>query len=123
MQSELKLAAAEERLAELIWAAAPVKSTEIAKTTKREFGWEKSTTYTLLKRLVDKGVVKNESATVTVLVPKNEYITGQSRDFVSGRFGGSLPAFITSFVGNTKLSEKQADELIRLIKEHKEGQP
>jgi predicted transcriptional regulator len=123
MPSELKLAAAEERLAELIWAVAPVKSPEIAKTTKREFGWEKSTTYTLLKRLVDKGVVKNENATVTVLVPKDEYITRQSRDFVSGRFGGSLPAFIASFVGNSKLSEKQADELIRLIQARKESRP
>jgi predicted transcriptional regulator len=120
MPSDLKLAAAEERLAEIIWALAPVKSTELAKTAKRDFGWEKSTTYTLLKRLADKGVVKNENATVSVLVPKDAYITGQSRDFVSGRFGGSLPAFITSFVGNGKLSERQADELMRLIQAHKE---
>ncbi|MDR1590024.1 MAG: BlaI/MecI/CopY family transcriptional regulator [Oscillospiraceae bacterium] len=120
MSSGLKLAAAEERLAEIIWATAPVNSTELAKTTKRDFGWGKSTTYTLLKRLSNKGVIKTENATVLVLVPKDEYITGRSRDFVSGRFGGSLPAFITSFVGDGKLSDTQADELIRLIRSHKE---
>jgi predicted transcriptional regulator len=120
MSDEVKLAAAEERLAEIIWAAAPVKSMDIAKTAKREFGWEKSTTYTLLKRLVDKGVVKNENASVTALISKDEYITGRSRSFVSGRFGGSLPAFITSFVGDSKLSSDQADELMRLIRAHKE---
>jgi predicted transcriptional regulator len=122
MANELHLAAAEERLAEIIWAHAPVRSIEIARMTKQAFAWEKSTTYTLLKRLTDKGVIKTENAVVSALISKEDFYARQSHDFVAGRFGGSLPAFITSFIGAARLSDAQADELIRLIEAYKEGQ-
>jgi predicted transcriptional regulator len=123
MATELHLAPAEERLLEIIWANAPIRSAEITKMAQQAFGWGKSTTYTLLRRTEDKGVIKSEHATVTVLVSRESYLSGRSRHFVNHRFGGSLPAFVASFIGDTKLSAERADELIRLIQAHKEGWP
>jgi BlaI family penicillinase repressor len=82
--------------------------------------WKKSTTYTVLKKLCEKGIFKNENAVVTSLVTKNEYYAKQSIRFVEDTFGGSLPRFLTAFMRGKKLSKKQAEELKRLIDEHKE---
>jgi predicted transcriptional regulator len=118
--ADYRLANAEARFAELIWNNAPINSTELVKLSRDMMKWKKSTTYTILKRLCDKGIFKNEGAIVTPLMSRGEVLAKQSRRYVEDAFGGSLPAFITSFVGNSKLSEEQAGELIRLIRAHKE---
>ena len=116
------LTEAEEKLANLIWNNAPLTSPDLVALAHDELEWKKSTTYTVLKKLCDKGVFKNENANVTVTLSKDEQIARQSRRYVEDTFGGSLPKFITSFFGGKKLTEEQAEELKLLIEEyeHKE---
>jgi BlaI family penicillinase repressor len=118
MAKDITLTAAEEKLATLIWQNASLSSPELVALAEREMDWKKSTTYTVLKKLCDKGVFKNENANVSVILTHEEQIARQSRRFVEETFGGSLPRFITSFFGGKKLTPKQAAELKRLIEEH-----
>jgi len=121
MAKNINLTAAEEKLAVMIWREAPLTSPELVEIADREMDWKKSTTYTVLKKLCDKGVFRNENANVSVVLTQDELISHQSRYFVEDTFGGSLPKFITSFFGGKKLSEEQAAELRSLIEEHEEG--
>ena len=121
MAKNTTLTAAEEKLASLIWRDAPLTSPDLVSLAEREMDWKKSTTYTVLKKLCDKGVFKNENANVTVLLTKDEQIARQSRRYVEDTFGGSLPKFITSFFGGRKLTSEQAAELKHLIEEHEGG--
>ena len=118
MAKVITLTAAEEKLAALIWRDAPLTSPDLVALAEREMDWKKSTTYTVLKKLCDKGVFKNENANVTVLLTKDEQVARQSRRYVEDTFGGSLPKFITSFIGGRKLTSEQAAELKHLIEEH-----
>lgn len=121
MAKNINLTEAEEKLAAIIWREAPLTSPELVALAEQEMDWKKSTTYTILKKLCDKGVFKNENANISVVLTQSEQIARQSRSFVEDTFGGSLPHFLTSFIGGKSLSDKQAEELIRLINEHKEG--
>ena len=120
MAKGLQLTPAEEKLAALIWRDAPLTSPELVVIAERELDWKKSTTYTILKKMCDKGVFKNVNANVSVLLTHNELRARQSRHFVEDIFGGSLPKFITSFSDGKKLSAEQLAELKRLIEEHEE---
>ena len=120
MIKDITLTAAEEKLAALIWRDAPLTSPDLVALAKREMGWKKSTTYTVLKKLCDKGVFKNENAKVSVVLTRDEQIARQSRRYVEDTFGGSLPKFITSFFGGKKLTPEQAKELKYLIEQHEE---
>lgn len=115
-----RLSKSEEKFAELVWQNEPIGSGELVKLCKKELMWEKSTTYTVLKKLCEKGVLQNQNAIITSLIKKNDFYTGQSRRFVEDTFDGSLPKFLTAFIGGKKLSASQAAELKRLINEHKE---
>ena len=115
------LTESEERFSELIWDNEPMGSGELVKLCEHKMSWKKSTTYTVLKKLCEKGIFKNEDAVVTSLISKDEYYANQSIRFVEDTFGGSLPRFLTSFISSSKLSKQQAEELKRLIDEHKEG--
>lgn len=117
-----KLTESEEKFAELIWDEEPLGSGELVKLCEREMNWKKSTIYTVLKKLCDKNIFKNENAIVSSVISKDEYYANQSIRFVEDTFGGSLPKFLTAFIGGKKLSEKQAQELKQLIDEHKEVQ-
>jgi len=121
MGKSIALTAAEEKLAVLIWREAPLSSPELVEIADKEMDWKKSTTYTVLKKLCDKGVFKNENARVSVVLTQDELIAHQSRYFIEDTFGGSLPKFITSFFGGKRLSPEQAAELKRLIEEHEGG--
>ena len=121
MIKDIALTAAEEKLAVLIWREAPLTSPELVALAAREMDWKKSTTYTMLKKLCDKGVFKNENANVSVVLTRDEQIARQSRRYVEDTFGGSLPKFIASFFGGRKLTPEQAAELKRLIEEHEGG--
>ncbi|HHV28221.1 BlaI/MecI/CopY family transcriptional regulator [Acetivibrio mesophilus] len=117
---EYKLAESEKRFAELIWQNEPIGSGELVKLCEKEMNWKKSTTYTVLKKLCEKGFFQNENAVVTSLITKDEYYAKQSVTFVEDTFGGSLPKFLTAFISGKKISKHQAEELKRLIDEYKE---
>ena len=118
--NDYKLAQSEAKFAELIWRHEPISSGELVKVCEKEMDWKKSTTYTVLKKLCEKGIFQNENAVVTSLLKKDEFYAKQSRRFVEDTFSGSLPKFLTAFIGGKKLSDHQADELKKLIDEHKE---
>lgn len=121
MTKNLTLTEAEEKLALLIWRSAPLSSPDLVSLAQREMDWKKSTTYTVLKKLCDKGVFRNKNANVSVLLTRDEQIARQSRRYVEDTFGGNLPQFITAFLGGKKLTPEQAAQLKRLIEEHEGG--
>ncbi|ANX01081.1 BlaI/MecI/CopY family transcriptional regulator [Thermoclostridium stercorarium subsp. leptospartum DSM 9219] len=118
--AEYKLTKSEQKFAELVWQKEPIGSGELVKLCEKELNWKKSTTYTVLKKLCDKGIFKNENAVVTSMITKDEYYSRQSIRFVEDTFGGSLPKFLAAFVSGKRLSKKQAKELKRLIDEYEE---
>lgn len=121
---EWKLGPVETRFAELIWGHAPISSGELVKLCARELEWKKSTTYTVLKKLCDKGLFQNENGTVTVLRSKREFQSLKSRQFVDDAFSGSLPAFIAAFTQGGQLSQKDLQEIRALIDGYEqEAQP
>lgn len=118
--NDYKLARGEAKFADLIWAYEPISSPELVKLSEKEMNWKKSTTYTVLKKLCEKGIFKNENALVVSLITRDEFYAKQSRRYVEDIFGGSLPKFITAFIGGSRLSDQQAEELKNLIDEYKE---
>ena len=121
MKPVFRLTNAESKLAQLLWDNGPIASMEMVKLALREFDWKKSTTFSNLKFLIDKGLAKNESACVTMLYTKGEFIAEQSCRYVDDTFGGSLPMFVASFTSSRKLSPEQITDLKRLIEEHEGG--
>ncbi len=115
-----RLAEQESKFADLIWSHEPINSTELVRLSAEVMNWKKSTTYTILRRLCKRGIFKTEKAVVTANISRKDFYAGQSRRYVEDTFGGSLPRFIASFIGGRKLSEKQAEELVRLIDRHRE---
>ena len=123
-KTDYKLAEAESRFADLIWEHAPIHSPKLADLAAEVMNWKKSTAYTVLKKLCDRGIFKNEYALVTALVTRDEFYAGQSVKYVDDTYGGSLPQFIASFISGRKLTDKQADEIQRLIDAYrKEREP
>ena len=118
---DYRMGAAEAKFAEIIWERAPVSSGELVRLSGERLGWKKSTVYTVLRRLCDKGLFRNEGGTVSALVDRASYEEGQSRQFVRESFGGSLPAFLAAFTARKKLTEAELGELQRLIDEAREG--
>ncbi len=115
-----KIFDSELRLCEILWQHEPVKSSELVRLCADELGWKKSTTYTVIKRLTDRGVVNTEDATVTALVGREDVQRAESRAFVDKNFHGSLPAFLSAFIGNKQLTQQEADELRRMIDKFEE---
>ena len=105
------------RLLQLVWAHEPVGSGELVRLCREAYGWQKSTTYTQIKRLAAKGLVQNENATVTARVSREEVQGRESRSFVQRGFQGSLPGFVAAFLNGKTLSHREAEELRRLIDE------
>lgn len=118
---ELMLFESEKRLMEIIWREAPVESGKLVKLANEINDWNKSTTYTILRKLIAKGFVKNKDTIVSVLIPKEDVLISESNQIVKESFSGSLPMFVASFLGNEKsLSDEDAEALIKLIKAHTE---
>ena len=113
--SELKLGAIESRFADIIWQNQPLSSTELVKLAEGELSWKKSTTYTVLKRLCERGIFQNQNGTVTSRISKEEFYAVKSEEFVEDTFSGSLPAFLAAFTTRKKLSEAEIDQLQKLI--------
>lgn len=112
-----KLFDAEYKFADLVWEHEPINSTELVKLSRTRLGWKKSTTYTVLRKLCERGILSNEEATVTAVVKKADAQKYESRMVVDKTFNGSLPQFLTAFLGGKKLSEQEAEELKRIIEE------
>ncbi len=108
------------KFAELIWEKEPVGSGELVKLSADRFGWKKSTTYTVLKKLCEKGLFQNVDGVVTSRISKDEFYTQKSEEFVDEAFGGSLPAFLAAFTSHQKLSGKEIDEIRKIIDNAKE---
>ena len=117
---DYKLAKVEEKFAEIIWERQPIASPELVKVCEKELNWKKSTTYTVLKKLCQKGIFRNEGAIVTARMSKEAYYGMQSRRYVEDVFSGSLPRFLTAFCNDRKLSAKEVEEMERFIEEYRE---
>ncbi len=116
---EYKLFEAERRFMEIIWEEEPVNSTRLCALTLEKLGWKKSTTYTMLRRLSERGFVQNENATVASLVSREAFLRHESDELIESGFSGSVPAFLASYLKGRHLSAKEADELKHLIEEAK----
>ena len=112
---EIKLGEIESRFACLIWDNEPLSSRRLAELALENLNWKKSTTYTVLKRLCQRGIFQNDNGTVTSLLSRDEFLAIQSESFVSETFQGSLPAFVAAFTSRNRLSEWEIRELQALI--------
>jgi len=112
-----KLFDAEYKFASLIWENEPINSTELVKLSLLKLGWKKSTTYTVLRKLCERGILKNEAAIVSALVKKEDAQKYESRTLIEKAFDGSLPQFLTAFLGEKNITKKEAEELKRIIEE------
>lgn len=113
--AEYRLGEIEMKFAELIWEHEPIASGELAALCLKELNWKRTTTYTVLKRLCNKGIFENQKGTVTSLVSKQLFQAKQSEEFVEEAFAGSLPDFVAAFVSQKKLSRDELDELKRIL--------
>ena len=112
---EFKLGAVETRFAELIWANEPLPSGELVKLCAKELEWKKSTTYTVLKKLCDRGIFQNREGMVSSILSQKEFQSRQSRRFVEDTFSGSLPAFIAAFADGGNLTDRDISEIRKMI--------
>ena len=118
-----KIFDSELRFCEILWEHQPVRSSELAHLCAEKLGWKKSTTYTVIKRLTERGVVQTEDAVVTALVSRDQVQRAESRAFVERNFSGSLPGFLNAFVGGRGLSAEEADERRRMLADLEEKNP
>ena len=112
-----KVFESEYRFCLILWEHEPVKSTELVRLCEQELGWKKATTYTVIKRLSERGVIKSEDAVVTSLVSKQEVQKAEMEEMVEKTFEGSLPAFVAAFASHAKLKEEDAKKLMQMIDE------
>ncbi len=118
--AEYRLGEVEMRFANLIWENEPLSSGELAKLCERELNWKKSTTYTVLHRVCDRELFRNEKGVVTSLVSREEFYAMQSKQFVEDSFGGSLPKFLAAFTSRSKLSADEIKQLQESIEKNRE---
>ena len=120
---EARLGAVEARFADLIWRNAPIGSGELVKLCAQELEWKKSTTYTVLKKLCDRGIFQNQGGTVTALLSRQTFYARQSQRFVEEHFGGSLPSFLAAFASGKKLSSQDLEDIRRMLDEYDKEEP
>ena len=118
--NDYQMGAVESKFADIIWENEPLSSAELVKRSEQLLKWKKSTTYTVLKRLCDKGIFQNNGGTVTSLITKQEFCSLQSEKFVDENFGGSLPAFLAAFTARKGLSADEAAQLRKMVDDFKE---
>ncbi len=118
---DLKLGVVESHFADIIWREEPLSSGELVKLCERELSWKKPTTYTVLRKLCERGIFKNEGGTVTSLISRTDFFAMQSEKFVEETFHGSLPAFIAAFTKRKQLTKDEIAELRKLIADSEEG--
>ena len=116
-----KIFESEYRFCLILWEHEPVTAVELARLCDTQLGWKRTTTYTVIKRLGERGVLKNENGTVTALVSKEEAQAGEIDELVEKKFEGSLPAFIAAFTKHQDLSREELDEVQRMIDRIRKG--
>ena len=112
---QIELGEVQEAFANIIWDNEPVRSGDLVKICSEKLNWKKPTTYTVLRKLCEKGLFQNTDGVVTSLLSREEFYAARSEAFVEDVFHGALPAFIASFVSHKKLSQKDIDEIQKLI--------
>lgn len=116
-----KIHESEYRFCLILWEHEPVTAVELVKLCQEQLGWKRTTTYTVIKRLGERGILKNENGQITSLISKEEAQACEIDELVEKKFEGSVPAFIAAFTKRTKISEKELDEVQRMIDQIRKG--
>ncbi|MCQ2433232.1 MAG: BlaI/MecI/CopY family transcriptional regulator [Clostridia bacterium] len=119
--TEIELGTVQARFADIVWEHEPIASGELVKLCEKELNWKKPTTYTVLRKLCEKGLMKNDGGIVTTLISRNDFYSARSEQIVEESFRGSLPAFIASFISRKKITEEEAEEIQAMIDTFKNG--
>lgn len=119
MKQTASLSLADHRLLDLVWQAEPVSSPQLCKLAEEALGWKRTTTYTVIKRLCDKGYLKNEAATVTSRIPRQAVQQADGEEVLQRSFGGSLPSFLAAFLNAGTVSQQEADEIEAMLAEYR----
>ena len=117
-----KIFESEYRFCLILWENEPIKSSELVNLCKEQLGWKPTTTYTVIKRLSERGVLKNENTVVASLVSKDQIQAAELNEMVEKTFEGSLPAFIAAFTKHQKLTEKEIDAVQKMIDSYRKGE-
>ena len=117
--NHIELATVQEHFADIVWANEPIASGELVKICEKELNWKKPTTYTVLRKLCEKGLLQNVDGIVSSLISKDEFYSSKSEQIIDDSFEGSLPAFIAAFTSRKKLSKKEVDEIQQMIDAYK----
>lgn len=115
---EYTLGLVESRFAQIVWEHAPMPMAELVKLCEQRLAWKRTTTYTVLKKLSERGIFANQGGTVVVLMSREEFYGRQSEAYVERSFQGSLPGFLTAFTSRRKLSEEEIHRLQQIIEEN-----
>ena len=121
MEKKTNLTLADHRLLDLVWDRQPIPSPQLCKVAERELGWKRTTTYTVIKRLCDKGCLKNEAAVVTALVERDAVRQADGEAVLNRSFGGSLPSFLAAFLRAGQVSDSDAEEIERMLEEYRKN--
>ena len=122
--AQIELGEVQETFAHSVWEHEPVGSGELVKICEKELNWKKPTTYTVLRKLCEKGLLQNVNGVVTSLISREEFYSAKSEQFVEDTFDGSLPAFVAAFISRKELTAKEAEEIQKMIDAfRKEGTP
>lgn len=116
--SEMQMGAIESRFADIIWRHEPISTTDLAKFSEEQLNWKKTTSYTVLKRLCEKGIFQNDKGTVTSKISRQEFYALQSERFVEETFDGSLPAFLAAFTARKSLTAEEVAQLRRMVADY-----
>ncbi len=119
MEKKQNLTLADHRLLDLVWQAQPVPSPQLCRLAEASLGWKRTTTYTVIKRLSDKGYLKKENAMVTALVDRASVQQTDGQEVLQRSFGGSLPSFLAAFLRAGKVSDRDAEEIERMLEEYR----
>ena len=118
---DIELGEVQAKFAGIIWEKEPILSGELTKICEKELGWKKSTTYTVLKKLCEKGIFQNINGTVTSTISKDAFYFAKSEKFVNENYEGSIPSFLAAFTSRNKLSPKDIGEIQKMIDKIREG--
>ena len=118
---DTKLGLVESRFADIVWANAPLSTRALVQLCEQELNWKRTTTYTVLKKLCERGIFQTENSTVTVLIPKADFYAMQGERLIEENYGGSLPAFLAAFTSRKQLTGEEIAEIRRMIDAYEEG--
>ena len=120
MGLDYRMGKIESKFADLIWKHAPIRSTDLVTLAREELGWKKSTTYTVLRKLCEKGIFENTNAVVRVVQTRKDFYSGLTDSILEDAFGGSLPAFLAAFTTRRKLTKEEINEIRSMIDDFEE---